>query len=318
MANGAGGATSHTRTPGTPVSPGTSRALSTTSRTSSRRTRSSRVGPGRPSSWVGGYRISSWSERNAMEHADAIIAVSAECGPTCSTPTRRSIPPECTWCTTGSTRTSGTPARRRRRHLGTRRARHLARAADRGLSSDASPDRRDLPTSSPPRTGSIPRSSWCCARARPTRRTGGGDGARGRPPRRGARRSVLWIRDMLPHRPGARNTSAATVFVCPSVYEPLGIVNWRRWRAPRRGRLGRRRHPGGGAGRCHRRLVHYNSYEVEAFEHAPPTRSTRWPPMPARQRRWVVAGRARATAEFSWARVAQQTLEVYRDVLARR
>lgn len=39
------------------------------------------------------------------------------------------------------------------------------------------------------------------------------------------RGSVVWIEDMLPTTELAAIETAATVFVCPSVYEPLGIVN---------------------------------------------------------------------------------------------
>ena len=39
------------------------------------------------------------------------------------------------------------------------------------------------------------------------------------------RPGVIWIRDMLPKPDVAQLLSHATAFVCPSVYEPLGIVN---------------------------------------------------------------------------------------------
>ncbi|KNX37195.1 glycogen synthase [Luteipulveratus halotolerans] len=42
---------------------------------------------------------------------------------------------------------------------------------------------------------------------------------------RTARDGVVWIADMLPRAQVVGLLSAATVFVCPSVYEPLGIVN---------------------------------------------------------------------------------------------
>ena len=40
-----------------------------------------------------------------------------------------------------------------------------------------------------------------------------------------ARPGVIWVRGMLPTTQVRQILSAATVFVCPSVYEPLGIVN---------------------------------------------------------------------------------------------
>jgi starch synthase len=39
------------------------------------------------------------------------------------------------------------------------------------------------------------------------------------------RDGVVWIRDMLPRADVVALLSAATAFVCPSIYEPLGIVN---------------------------------------------------------------------------------------------
>jgi starch synthase len=39
------------------------------------------------------------------------------------------------------------------------------------------------------------------------------------------RSGVIWIREMLPRVDVVALLSAATVFVCPSIYEPLGIVN---------------------------------------------------------------------------------------------
>jgi starch synthase len=39
------------------------------------------------------------------------------------------------------------------------------------------------------------------------------------------RRGVVWISEMLPKASVAQILSHATVFVCPSIYEPMGIVN---------------------------------------------------------------------------------------------
>ncbi len=39
------------------------------------------------------------------------------------------------------------------------------------------------------------------------------------------RTGVIWIEDMLPREQVAALLAASTVFVCPSIYEPLGIVN---------------------------------------------------------------------------------------------
>ena len=40
-----------------------------------------------------------------------------------------------------------------------------------------------------------------------------------------ARSGVIWIPEMLPKRAVIQLLSHATVFACPSLYEPLGIVN---------------------------------------------------------------------------------------------
>jgi starch synthase len=42
---------------------------------------------------------------------------------------------------------------------------------------------------------------------------------------RESRDGVVWIREMLPKKEVIQLLSHATVFCCPSVYEPLGIVN---------------------------------------------------------------------------------------------
>jgi starch synthase len=42
---------------------------------------------------------------------------------------------------------------------------------------------------------------------------------------RGQRGNVIWLQEMLPKREIIQLLGHATVFVCPSVYEPLGIVN---------------------------------------------------------------------------------------------
>ena len=42
---------------------------------------------------------------------------------------------------------------------------------------------------------------------------------------RAARGNVIWIEEMLPKPDVIQILSHATVFVCPSVYEPMGIVN---------------------------------------------------------------------------------------------
>ncbi len=68
-----------------------------------------------------------------------------------------------------------------------------------------------------------------------------------------SRTGVFWVREMLPIGKIREILSAATVFVCPSVYEPLGIVNLEAMACGTRGGgLRRRRHTRGGRRRGHR------------------------------------------------------------------
>ncbi len=66
------------------------------------------------------------------------------------------------------------------------------------------------------------------------------------------------------------------------------------------------------------RLVHYNSYEPEAFEQALAESVNAIVSDVGTAEAMGKAGRARAIAEFSWAAIAQQTLDVYQDALSRR
>lgn len=134
-----------------------------------------------------------------------------------------------------------------------------------------------------------------------------------------ARDDVHWVREMLPTESVRELLSAATVFACPSVYEPLGIVNLEAMACEtavvasdvggipevvRDGVTGR--------------LVHYNSYEPQAYERAFAAAVNDLAGDPARAAAWGRAGRERAIAEFSWAQIARQTVTVYQDVLDRR
>jgi starch synthase len=214
-----GGSTSRTPTPGTPTWPGTWRRCCTTCRTSSPRTRSSRAARGRPSSSAG-LPLSSWVERTAYEYADAVVAVSAgmrtdvlDCYPAldparvhvvhngidtgfyapdppgtpCATPgSTPTAPASCSWADHPAEGT-GPPGGRRAPHRPGRPA-----GALRGRAGHPGARRGD-------------RAGRGRARAGPReRRLGAPDAA---------------------HRGVRQLLSAATVFVCPSVYEPLGIVN---------------------------------------------------------------------------------------------
>jgi alpha-maltose-1-phosphate synthase len=133
------------------------------------------------------------------------------------------------------------------------------------------------------------------------------------------RSGVFWVREMLPTEKIREILSAATVFVCPSVYEPLGIVNLEAMAtetavvASDVGGIPEVVDDG-----VTGRLVHYNSYEPAAFERALAQTVNEVALDPQTAATMGTAGRARAVAEFSWGAIAQQTVEVYEAALARR
>ena len=130
-----------------------------------------------------------------------------------------------------------------------------------------------------------------------------------------ARSGVFWVREMLPIGKIREILSTATVFVCPSVYEPLGIVNLEAMAcatavvASDVGGI-----PEVVADHQTGLLVHYDAGDPAFFEQplAEAVNSLVADPMRARQ--YGEAGRERCIQEFSWAHIAEQTLEIYRKV----
>src|SRR4051812_8256163 len=116
-----------------------------------------------------------------------------------------------------------------------------------------------------------------------------------------------------------RLTTAATLFVVPSVYEPLGIVNLE---AAACGTAVVASDVGGipevvDDGRTGL-LVHYDPEDVGAFEAGLAARMAELLADPQRAAAMGAAGRERVLAEFGWPAIAQQTVEVYSAVLAPR
>jgi starch synthase len=131
-----------------------------------------------------------------------------------------------------------------------------------------------------------------------------------------ARRGTVWVQDMLPRPDVVQLLSHATAFVCPSVYEPLGIVNLE---AMACGTAVVASDVGGipevvDDGRTGL-LVHYDAADPAAFERELADRLGALLADPARAEALGRAGRERAVAEFGWTAIAEQTLEVYRAVL---
>ncbi len=129
------------------------------------------------------------------------------------------------------------------------------------------------------------------------------------------RTGVFWVRDFLPVNEIREILSASTVFVCPSVYEPLGIVNLE---AMACGTAVVASDVGGipevvddGVTGT---LVHYDAADPAGFEAGLAEGVNALVADPARADRYGTAGRQRCIEEFSWARIAEQTLDIYREV----
>ena len=124
---------------------------------------------------------------------------------------------------------------------------------------------------------------------------------------------------MLPREQLVPLISGATVFVVPSIYEPLGIVDLE---AAACGTAVVASAVGGipevvADGRTGL-LVPYDPEDVAAFESGLAARITELLADPARAAAMGAAGRERVLAEFGWPAIAQQTVQVYRTVLAAR
>ncbi|BBX31104.1 glycogen synthase [Mycolicibacterium mageritense] len=132
-----------------------------------------------------------------------------------------------------------------------------------------------------------------------------------------ARTGVFWVREMLPVQKIREILSAATVFVCPSVYEPLGIVNLEAMAcatavvASDVGGI-----PEVVADGQTGLLVHYDANEPELYEGRLADAVNSLVAEPDTAKKYGEAGRQRCIDEFSWAHIAEQTLEIYREVSA--
>ena len=127
------------------------------------------------------------------------------------------------------------------------------------------------------------------------------------------RPGVVWIREMLPKQDVAQLLSHATVFVCPSVYEPLGIVNLEAMAcgtavvASAVGGIPEVVEDGETG-----LLVPYDEADPRAFEAGLAAAVAQLLDDPDRAARMGAAGRERAVAHFGWRAIAEQTLGVYR------
>ncbi len=130
------------------------------------------------------------------------------------------------------------------------------------------------------------------------------------------RTGVVWIRDMLPRAEVSELLTHATVFVCPSVYEPLGIVNLEAMAcetavvASAIGGI-----PEVVADGLTGTLVPYLAVAAEEFEAGLAEAVNALCRDPARAEAMGRAGRERAVHEFGWSAIAHRTVELYESLL---
>jgi starch synthase len=129
---------------------------------------------------------------------------------------------------------------------------------------------------------------------------------------RATRSGVIWLEQMLPKREVIQLLSHATVFACPSVYEPLGIVNLE-------------------AMACEAAVVASDTggipevvvdgetgYLVPLGDRFAPEFAERVNELiadPGKARAMGRAGRDRAITEFAWGAIAEQTSALYRSLV---
>lgn len=267
----------------------------------------------------GGYRLSSWVEKTAMEAADAVIAVSAgmredvlkvypALDPNRVHVVKNGIDTE-VWYPAPPT--SSDPAESVLAELGVDPSRpvvafvgritrqkgvaHLVAAAHR-----FAPEIQLVLCAGAPDTPEIAAEVASAVEQLSASRTG-----------------VYWVRDMLPIGKIREILSAATVFVCPSVYEPLGIVNLEAMAcstavvASDVGGI-----PEVVAHGITGLLVHYDATDAPGFEAGIAEAVNALVADPQRAAQYGIAGRQRCIDEFSWAHIAEQTVEIYRKVSA--
>ena len=130
------------------------------------------------------------------------------------------------------------------------------------------------------------------------------------------RSNIWWIKEMLPHDQLTAMLTAADLFVCPSIYEPLGIVNLEAMgceTAVLGSRVGGI--PEVVADRETGELVDYNG-EAAPFEKSLSESITRLMAQPELLKKYGAAGRVRAQKLFGWDAVAALTVDLYRRVIA--
>ncbi|MGA8112704.1 MAG: glycogen synthase [Actinocatenispora sp.] len=130
------------------------------------------------------------------------------------------------------------------------------------------------------------------------------------------RGGVVWLEEMLPREEVITLLTHATAFCCPSVYEPLGIVNLEAMAcetavvASDVGGIPEVVEDGATG-----LLVHYDAEHEEQFEQELAETLNTLLTAPERAAELGRAGRQRAVAEFGWDAVAGRTAELYATLL---
>lgn len=139
-----------------------------------------------------------------------------------------------------------------------------------------------------------------------------------------SRGGVVWIEEMLPRADVVALLTAATVFACPSIYEPLGIVNLEAMACETAV-------VATATGGIPEVVVHGETGSLVPISQATDGTGTPLEPEqyvadlaaalndavsdPDRARAFGVAGRQRAIESFSWGAIAERTLEFYGSLL---
>ena len=130
------------------------------------------------------------------------------------------------------------------------------------------------------------------------------------------RGNLVWINRFLPREDLIRLHSAATVFVCPSIYEPFGLVILEAMAcetavvASRVGGIPEIVVEGESG-----YLVDYDADEPRAFTTALAARIKELLSDPARASKMGKAGRQRVMDRFGWPSIAARTLDLYNSLL---
>ena len=127
--------------------------------------------------------------------------------------------------------------------------------------------------------------------------------------------SVVWIQEQATLPDVRQLLTHARVFACPSVYEPLGIVNLEAMACETpSSRVPSAASPRS-CGRCDRPARPYDGDDPGGFEMGLAAAINAVVADPERATEMGRAGRARAIADFGWGAIAERTVEVYAEAL---